>query len=284
MAIKKGGLGKGLDALFADNSTESSDGARLLPISDIEPNRDQPRKVFDDAALKELADSIAEHGVIQPLLVRPVGGGVYQIVAGERRWRASRLAGLTEVPAVVKELTDSETMEIALVENLQREDLDPIEEAEGIAQLIETYSLTQDQAAQKLGKSRPAVANALRLLNLPTPVREMIRQGKLTQGHARALLSLDSPEVITAAAEQIVEKGLSVREAEKLAKSPAAPAPKKAAKAARRPVFIEEAQLALTEYFGRPVKLTGGTKGKIELEYYSEEDLVELTRKLEKLG
>lgn len=283
MAMKKGGLGKGLDALFADNLTEDSDGARMLPISDIEPNRDQPRKQFDDAALKELADSIAQHGVIQPLLVRPVGGGVYQIVAGERRWRASRLAGLTEVPAIVKELSDSETMEIALVENLQREDLDPIEEAEGITQLIETYSLTQEEAAQKLGKSRPAVANALRLLNLPAQVREMIRQGKLTQGHARALLSLDSPEAITAAAEQIVEKGLSVREAEKLAKSPA-PKAKKAAGTARRPVFIEEAQLALTEYFGRPVKLSGGTKGKIELEYYSEEDLVELTRKLEKLG
>lgn len=218
--------------------------------------------------------------MIQPLLVRPVGGGVYQIVAGERRWRASRLAGLTEVPAVVKELSDSETMEIALVENLQREDLDPIEEAEGIAQLIETYNLTQDQAAQKLGKSRPAVANALRLLNLPGEVREMIRQGKLTQGHARALLALDTPEAITDAAQEIVAKGLSVREAEKLAKSPA-PRPKKAAGVARRPVFIEEAQLALTEYFGRPVKLSGGTKGKIELEYYSEEDLVSLTKKLE---
>lgn len=283
MAIKKGGLGKGLDALFADNSTESPDGARLLPISDIEPNRDQPRKQFDDAALRELADSIAEHGVIQPLLVRPVGGGVYQIVAGERRWRASRLAGLTEVPAVVKELSDSETMEIALVENLQREDLDPIEEAEGIAQLIETYALTQEQAAQKLGKSRPAVANALRLLNLPDEVRELIRKGKLTQGHARALLALDTPEAITDAAQEIVAKGLSVREAEKLAKSPA-PRPKKAAGTARRPVFIEEAQLALTEYFGRPVKLSGGTKGKIELEYYSEEDLVSLTKKMEKLG
>lgn len=283
MALKKGGLGKGLDALFADNSTESPDGARLLPISDIEPNRDQPRKQFDDAALRELADSIAEHGVIQPLLVRPVGGGVYQIVAGERRWRASRLAGLTEVPAVVKELSDSETMEIALVENLQREDLDPIEEAEGIAQLIETYDLTQDQAAQKLGKSRPAVANALRLLNLPGEVREMIRQGKLTQGHARALLALDTSESITAAAQEIVDKGLSVRAAEKIAKSPA-PRSKKAAGTARRPVFIEEAQLALTEYFGRPVKLSGGTKGKIELEYYSEEDLVGLTKKLEKLG
>lgn len=255
----------------------------MLSISDIEPNRDQPRKQFDDASLKELADSIAEHGVIQPLLVRPIGGGIYQIVAGERRWRASRLAGLTEVPAVVRELSDSETMEIALVENLQREDLDPIEEAEGIAQLIETYSLTQEAAAQKLGKSRPAVANALRLLHLPQPVREMIRQGKLTQGHARALLSLDDPDAILSAAQEIAEKGLSVREAENLAKEPKSK-PKKPAKTARRPVFIEEAQLALTEYFGRPVKLSGGTKGKIELEYYSEEDLAELTRKLEKLG
>ncbi len=283
MAVKKGGLGKGLDALFMDNSTEDAESAHMLSISDIEPNRDQPRKQFDDASLKELADSIAEHGVIQPLLVRPIGGGTYQIVAGERRWRASRLAGLTEVPAVVRELSDSETMEIALVENLQREDLDPIEEAEGIAQLIETYSLTQEAAAQKLGKSRPAVANALRLLHLPQPVREMIRQGKLTQGHARALLSLDDPDAILSAAQEIAEKGLSVREAENLAKAPKSK-PKKPARAARRPVFIEEAQLALTEYFGRPVKLSGGTKGKIELEYYSEEDLAELTRKLEKLG
>ena len=283
MAVKKGGLGKGLDALFMDNSTEDAESAHMLSISDIEPNRDQPRKQFDDASLKELADSIAEHGVIQPLLVRPIGGGIYQIVAGERRWRASRLAGLTEVPAVVRELSDSETMEIALVENLQREDLDPIEEAEGIAQLIETYSLTQEAAAQKLGKSRPAVANALRLLHLPQPVREMIRQGKLTQGHARALLSLDDPDAILSAAQEIAEKGLSVREAENLAKEPKSK-PKKPPKTARRPVFIEEAQLALTEYFGRPVKLSGGTKGKIELEYYSEEDLAELTRKLEKLG
>lgn len=283
MASKKRGLGKGLDALFMDNSTEDAESAHMLSISDIEPNRDQPRKQFDDASLKELADSIAEHGVIQPLLVRPIGGGIYQIVAGERRWRASRLAGLTEVPAVVRELSDSETMEIALVENLQREDLDPIEEAEGIAQLIETYSLTQEAAAQKLGKSRPAVANALRLLHLPQPVREMIRQGKLTQGHARALLSLDDPDAILSAAQEIAEKGLSVREAENLAKEPKSK-PKKPAKTARRPVFIEEAQLALTEYFGRPVKLSGGTKGKIELEYYSEEDLAELTRKLEKLG
>ena len=283
MAVKKGGLGKGLDALFMDNSTEDAESAHMLSISDIEPNRDQPRKQFDDASLKELADSIAEHGVIQPLLVRPIGGGIYQIVAGERRWRASRLAGLTEVPAVVRELSDSETMEIALVENLQREDLDPIEEAEGIAQLIETYSLTQEAAAQKLGKSRPAVANALRLLHLPQPVREMIRQGKLTQGHARAMLSLDDPDAILSAAQEIAEKGLSVREAENLAKEPKSK-PKKPAKTARRPVFIEEAQLALTEYFGRPVKLSGGTKGKIELEYYSEEDLAELTRKLEKLG
>lgn len=283
MAMKKGGLGKGLDALFMDNSTEDPESARMLAISDIEPNRDQPRKQFDDAALRELADSIAQHGVIQPLLVRPMGGGIYQIVAGERRWRASRLAGLTEVPAVVRELTDSETMEIALVENLQREDLDPVEEAEGIAQLIETYSLTQEEAARKLGKSRPAVANALRLLNLPAQVREMLRTGRLTPGHARALLAMEGGEAITAAAQEIAEKGLSVREAEKLAKAPVQ-APKHPAGVRRRPVFIEEAQLALTEYFGRPVRLTGGTKGKIELEYYSEQDLTELTKKLEKLG
>lgn len=186
MAAKKGGLGRGLDALFADNSIEeiSSTGAVKLKTMDIEPNRDQPRKVFDEDALAELADSIAKHGVIQPLLVRPMPDGSYQLVAGERRWRASRMAGLTEVPVVIKELSDDEAMALALIENLQREDLNAIEEAQGIKSLMDTLSLTQDEAAERVGKSRPAIANALRLLKLPDSVIALVSDGKLSPGHA----------------------------------------------------------------------------------------------------
>lgn len=181
MAAKKGGLGRGLDALFADNSIEeiASTSAVKLKIMDIEPNRDQPRKIFDEDALAELADSIAKHGVIQPLLVRPMPDGSYQLVAGERRWRASRMAGLTEVPVVIKELSDDEAMALALIENLQREDLNAIEEAQGIKALMDTLSLTQDEAAERVGKSRPAVANALRLLKLPDSVIALVSDGKL---------------------------------------------------------------------------------------------------------
>ncbi|MFR2990653.1 MAG: ParB/RepB/Spo0J family partition protein [Acutalibacteraceae bacterium] len=188
MAAKKGGLGRGLDALFADNSIEeiASTSAVKLKIMDIEPNRDQPRKIFDEDALAELADSIAKHGVIQPLLVRPMPDGSYQLVAGERRWRASRMAGLTEVPVVIKELSDDEAMALALIENLQREDLNAIEEAQGIKALMDTLSLTQDEAAERVGKSRPAVANALRLLKLPDSVIALVSDGKLSPGHARA--------------------------------------------------------------------------------------------------
>ena len=199
MAAKKGGLGRGLDALFADNSIEeiASTSAVKLKIMDIEPNRDQPRKIFDEDALAELADSIAKHGVIQPLLVRPMPDGSYQLVAGERRWRASRMAGLTEVPVVIKELSDDEAMALALIENLQREDLNAIEEAQGIKALMDTLSLTQDEAAERVGKSRPAVANALRLLKLPDSVIALVSDGKLSPGHARALLGFkDEQDII----------------------------------------------------------------------------------------
>ena len=197
MAAKKGGLGKGLDALFADNAIEEDTPAVKLKISEIEPNREQPRKEFDDAALAELADSIAQHGVLQPLLVRPLIGGGYQLVAGERRWRASRMAGLTEVPVVVRQMSDQEMMELALIENLQREDLSPMEEAEGYRTLMEGYSLTQEEVAQIVGKSRPAVANSLRLLALPNEIGEMVRSGELSAGHARALLAFPQEQMLS---------------------------------------------------------------------------------------
>ena len=191
---RKSGLGKGLDALFVDNSTDHANGVVTLRISEIEPNKNQPRKDFDENALAQLADSIAEHGVLQPLLVRPMTNGGYQLVAGERRWRASKMAGLSEVPVVVQEMTDTEAMEIGLIENLQREDLNPIEEALGYRELIDAHQMTQDMVAQRVGKSRPVVANALRLLNLPDGVVKMVRSGALSAGHARALLSIDDPE------------------------------------------------------------------------------------------
>ena len=188
--LKKGGLGKGLDALFVENDTGDTSSVTLR-ISEIEPNREQPRKYFDEEALTELADSIRQHGVIQPLLVRPMENGTYQLVAGERRWRASRMAGLTEVPVVIKDLSEIEAMELALIENLQRQDLNPIEEAVGFQQLMERYSMTQEQVASRVGKSRPAVANALRLLNLPEQVVAMVQSGEVSPGHARALLKLE---------------------------------------------------------------------------------------------
>ena len=191
---RKSGLGKGLDALFVDNSTDHANGVVTLRISEIEPNKNQPRKDFDENALAQLADSIAEHGVLQPLLVRPMTNGGYQLVAGERRWRASKMAGLSEVPVVVQEMTDTEAMEIGLIENLQREDLNPIEEALGYRELIDSHQMTQDMVAQRVGKSRPVVANALRLLNLPDGVVKMVRNGALSAGHARALLSIEDPE------------------------------------------------------------------------------------------
>ena len=193
--LKKGGLGKGLDALFVENDTGDTSSVTLR-ISEIEPNREQPRKNFDEEALTELADSIRQHGVIQPLLVRPMENGTYQLVAGERRWRASRMAGLTEVPVVIKDLSEIEAMELALIENLQRQDLNPIEEAVGFQQLMERYSMTQEQVASRVGKSRPAVANALRLLNLPEQVVAMVQSGEVSPGHARALLKLEDEEQI----------------------------------------------------------------------------------------
>ena len=280
---KKGGLGKGLDALFLDNAVEDTQGsAVMLGINEITPNRAQPRKRFDEDALAELAQSIGTHGVLQPLLVRPLADGSYQLVAGERRWRASRMAGLTEVPVIIREMSDSEATELALVENLQREDLNPVEEARGFQLLIDTYDLTQEQAAERVGKSRPAVTNALRLLVLPESILSMLEDGALSAGHARALLALPEKDDAIALANEIVRDGLSVRETErrvKLLRNPAhARVPKK------RDTFFDEAELSMSQFLGRKAKirLTGKAKGSVEIEFFSKEDLSKLLNSFEK--
>lgn len=288
MAAKKGVLGRGLDALFADNSIEeiASTSAVKLKIMDIEPNRDQPRKIFDEDALAELADSIAKHGVIQPLLVRPMPDGSYQLVAGERRWRASRMAGLTEVPVVIKELSDDEAMALALIENLQREDLNAIEEAQGIKALMDTLSLTQDEAAERVGKSRPAVANALRLLKLPDSVIALVSDGKLSPGHARALLGFKDEQDIIETADLIIEKGLTVRDVEKLVKK-RNKEPKAEKPAARRASYYDEVELALTDFLGRKVKVgtkPGKESGVLEIDFFDKDDLTRLADALKSLG
>lgn len=285
MAPKKGGLGRGLDALFVDNSIEEISAANTvkLRINEIEPNRDQPRKTFDEEALSELADSIAQHGVIQPLLVRPVSDG-YQLVAGERRWRAARLAGLSEVPVVVKELSDSETMEIALIENLQREDLNPIEEAEGLQLLIDTYGLTQDECAKRVGKSRPAITNSLRLLNLPKELSELVKNSLLSTGHARALLPIGDEEKMLSLADEIIKKGLSVRETERMVKMMLKNMEAKAEKRVKkRDTYYDEVELALGETMGRTVKVFvgKGNKGTLEIEFFGKEDLAKIAKALE---
>ena len=285
MAAKnKGGLGKGLDALFMDNSIEEeAKSAVKLKLNDIEPNRAQPRKSFDEQALEELANSISTHGVIQPLLVRPLADGGYQLIAGERRWRASRMAGLTEVPVVIREMSDSEAMELALVENLQREDLNPIEEAQGLALLMETYGLTQEQAAKRVGKSRPAVANSMRLLSLPQDVLAMVERGELSAGHARTILSLENAEQITALANEIIKKNLSVRETERAVKALLKGDTKKEKRAKKRDTYYDEVELAVSQSLGRKAKvsLSAGNKGTLEIEFFGKEDLSKLLKLFE---
>lgn len=281
MAKKQSALGKGLGALMLENSVDDMVSTSSLPINEIIPNKEQPRKTFDEASLQELADSIRQHGVLQPLLVRPLTTGGYQLVAGERRWRASRLAELKEVPVIIKELTDSEAMEIAIIENLQREDLNPIEEAEGLQALIDKCAYTQDQVAVSVGKSRPAIANSLRLLRLPEEVREMTKNGDISAGHARALLAFDNQAVMLEVANSIVSNKLTVRDVEKLAKRPAAFAKKPAAK--RRDSFYDEVELSLSETLGRKVKVYNGrSKGTLEIEFYSIEDLKNIANTLGK--
>ena len=279
MPLKKRGLGKALDSIFAENTAETTEGAVNVKISEIEPNREQPRKEFDSEALSELADSISQHGVLQPLLLRPLLTGGYRIVAGERRWRAARMAGLTEVPAVIREMTDAEEMLFALIENLQREDLTPLEEARGYRTLIETQDFTQEEVSQAVGKSRPAITNALRLLNLPEDIQQMLENGEITAGHARTLLSFKTEEGMRLGAKKAKE-GASVRELEALAKrlNEEKEGP---VKAPRKNQYYEEAQLAVGEYLNRKVKVAGSKKkGTLQIEFYGEEDLQNLLHDL----
>lgn len=278
---KKGGLGKGLSAIFMENESEDQNSTVTLKISEIEPNKDQPRTDFDDKALSELAESIALHGVLQPLLVRPLVYGGYQIVAGERRYRASRMAGLTEVPVVIRELDDKETMELALIENLQRENLTPIEEAKGYKTLMDTYGFTQEQVSTSVGKSRSAVANSLRLLNLPEEIIDLISQGKISGGHARALLSLENKEEMIKISREIMDKDLSVRQTEKLTQK-SKKGEKNPPKKEEKTNFLKEVELALTENLCRKISVTKkGDGGVLSIEFFSQEDLIDLANKLE---
>ena len=286
MAVERG-LGRGLGALLGDAALQSQEGGSLsLPISKVEPGLKQPRKRFEEEALQDLADSIRTHGIIQPLTVRRLASGYYQIIAGERRWRAAKLAGLTEVPAVIIEADDRKVMELGLIENLQREDLNPIEEANGYKVLMEEYGLTQEEVSQRVGKSRPAIANALRLLALPDPVCQLLEEGKLSAGHARAILSVPTGGLQMQLAKKVVEDGLSVRQTEALAKRLAAgekeTPPSPTAAGPDLSIYFKEAEKSLAARFGRKVHIINGKKkGKIELEYYDPDDLNALLELLE---
>lgn len=284
MPKEKKGLGIGLDALFGADEPEETE-LQNLPIAKVEPRLEQPREIFDEQALQELADSIAQYGLIQPITARKLDSGYYQIIAGERRWRAARLAGLTEVPVRVIEADDRRVAELALVENLQREDLNPIEEARGYRALIDEYGLTQEEAAKSVGRSRPAVANAMRLLSLCPAVLELTEQGKLSAGHARALVPILDEKTQTAAANEVVDKGLSVRQTEQLAarlqKAPKQPQPETDE---IKVDYAAEVANRLSASLGRKVKLIDGKKtGRIELEFYGADDREALISALERL-
>ncbi len=282
MAKSKRGMGKGLGDIISENEYESSETIVVLSIADIEPNREQPRTEFDDEALFQLSESIKEHGVLQPILVRPIFSGGYQIIAGERRYRACIMAGVTQVPAIIRNFDDLKTMEIALIENLQRENLNPVEEARGYKVLMETHGLTQEQVATSVGKSRPAVANALRLLKLPEYVLALVSEGKLSAGHARVLVSIEDPDRICELAEEIVEKGLSVRFTEEAAK--AKKHSKKTPARTVKPHYYSEVEMAMTENLGRKVTVSKSKSGKggvLTIEFYSDEELTSLANKLE---
>ena len=284
MATNKG-LGKGLGALFGDFQEETQEKGpyKLLPLHKVEPNRSQPRQDFDEEELAALSESIATHGVIQPLTVRELDNGYYQIIAGERRWRAARMAGLSEIPAVVIEADDRKAMELALIENLQRQDLNPVEEALGYQSLMNDYGLTQEDTAQRVGKSRSAVANALRLLNLSPEILEKVRSGALTPGHARAVLSLKDPKKQLEATQKIIALGLSVRQAELLCKNMDT-APRREPRATLAVDYIGECEKSLSKHLGRGVKIVNGKrKGHFELEFYGAEDLEALLSALMKL-
>ncbi len=286
MAIRKTGLGRGLQALLSENSTEDGSATVTLRITEVTPNSGQPRRNFDEAALDELAASVAEHGILQPLLVRPLPDGRYEIVAGERRYRAAKMAGLREIPVVIRELSPAQAATLTLIENLQREDLNPMEEARGFRALTEQYGMTQESAAQAVHKSRPAVTNALRLLSLPPKVAEMVESGALSAGAARALLGAETPEAIEELAEHCVEKGLSVREIEREVAARKASRPS----ARTRPVsftvrFSDEVALSLSEQMGRKVRVRPGKKGGVlQVEYFDDDDLRSLAAALGRDG
>ena len=288
MAPREKGMGKGLGALLGDDfSADFNMPASTLPVSQIESCRNQPRKSFDQEKLEELADSIRQHGVIQPLTVRKLASGYYQIIAGERRWRAARLAGLEEIPAVIIEADDRKAMELAMIENLQREDLNPMEEAEGYRALVENYGMTQEQAAQRVGKSRSAVANALRLLDLEENLKVLVEDGNLSAGHARAILPL-SPALRVQAVKTIMQSSLSVRQTEQLVKRLLAKEQEPEEPVKKEPPeidYVAEAERSLSSCLGRACRIScGRKKGKIEIEYYDMDDLNDLLEALETLG
>ena len=288
MALKEKGMGKGLGALLGDDfSADFSAPASTIPLSQIESCRAQPRKNFDQEKLEELADSIRQHGVIQPLTVRKLSSGYYQIIAGERRWRAARMTELTEIPAVVIEADDQKAMELAMIENLQREDLNPMEEAEGFRALVANYGMTQEEAARRVGKSRSAVANAMRLLDLSPALQELVTEGQLSAGHARALLPL-SPGLRAEAAKTVIDGGLNVRQTEQLVKrlqDRAAEEEKPEKKEALAVDYVAEAEKSLSARLGRACRISHGKKkGKVEIAYYGVDDLNQLLDALERLG
>lgn len=288
MSVQKG-LGRGLGALLGDFSEPAAEatgtGVLRVPLQKVEPNAAQPRKAFDEEALQTLADSIAEHGILQPLAVRELDGGYYQIIAGERRWRAARLAGLSDVPVVVVEADDCTAMELALIENLQRQDLNPMEEAQGYQSLISDYGMTQEQAASRVGKSRPAVANALRLLSLPQRVQDMVAEGALSAGHARAILTLHDAAQQLAAAERIADTQMSVRQAEALCRSLNKTPRPEPVYPQLRVNYIAECEKNLSRHLGRGVKIINGKrKGRFELEFYGQDDLQRLLEALQALS
>lgn len=285
MASSKG-LGKGLGALLGDFNDEITEKSpyQLLPIYKVEPNPDQPRRDFDEEELQALSESITVHGIIQPLTVREMANGYYQIIAGERRWRAARLANLSEVPAIVIEADDRKVTELALIENLQRQDLNPIEEALGYQKLVNDFGITKEEASQRVGKSRSAVSNAMRQLSLPTPIIDMIREGKLSAGHARAILTVANEKKQLEAAQKISALGLSVRQAELLCRNMGKEAPKKEEPVTLAVDYVAECEKSLSKHLGRGVKIINGKKkGKFELEFYGQNDLQALLDALMKI-
>lgn len=279
--MAKGGLGAGLDTLFSDNTNEIQ-VKKTLRTAELEPNREQPRKNFSDEAITALADSIREHGMLQPILVRPINSGGYQIVAGERRWRAARMLGLDEVPVNIRELSDAEAMQIALIENLQRENLNPVEEAFGYKELIENYGMTQEKVAKTVGKSRSVIANSVRLLSLPERIIKMLENGEISSGHAKALLGFENEELMIAVAIKAADGGLTVRQVERAAKKSVEEEETADIKAERKiDNYFVEMELSLNERLGRKVKVDyGKNKGVLVLEFYNKEDLAAIADKL----